>query len=96
MEKMEQQYKDAFEQAAEEYYKTATSEGHRAEMIVRTMSPVLSYFSLRRQEKVLDTIKKQSDSMRRHSCIMIVMTGAILLLSVIQIITMIMLFQRSL
>ena len=96
MEKIEQQCKDELEQAAKEYLETATSEGDRAEMKVRSMSPLLSYFSIVRQEKVLDTIRKQSDSMRRHSWIMIIMTGAILLLSVIQIITMIMLFQRSL
>lgn len=56
---------------------------------VRSLSPVISFFSIRRQEQLLKAMKKQTDAMTWHSWVMMIMTGVIVAATVTQIVLLI-------
>ena len=58
LEAIERDYLPEFIEAAKGYYRTASHEGHRDEPMVRSMSPVLTYLSSKRQEKAAELIAK--------------------------------------
>jgi len=75
--------------ALPEYLAEAKHSGDRAEMRVRSLSPVISFFSIHRQERLLAAMKKQSEAMTWHSWLMVGMTAAILLATLTQVVLLV-------
>ena len=90
LDELEQKATPVFIEASSRYIDKCI--GNDDEMLVRSLSPVLSFFAIRRQEKLLAKIENQSKEMTQHTLVMkrytralIVLTVAILVGTIIQI-----------